>query len=402
MLMVEDGENNFKMVKKTMKMKKSTGPRRQVFGPVSTINSAPVAIGNSLRGTKPVVLQSKDGVRVMGRDFAFAAGSTVAAVTDWELIGGMPLSPAVLASSTLRNFNQIYNYFKFNKIVVHYITSSPTSQAGDVMFYVEKNRYNPAPDHTNSNFLNFVLSDVQTVIGPQWANHSAIITPCKDFKTTSYAITTDMDDDNQGAIYFYSKTNAANSPGYILIDYDITFKELSISPRAGQFPVVRGLFNPLCIGLSNVSVTIGSTNATNIAVQGNTPNGKASALPATTVGGDVYKFVCSITSSTASGVNAAWSNSAGTAPTSSNLFVTVDDVDVPFVIDDGTTLYLRAYDVTVGTAKNYVIGVYPTAELAIADSRPLKYGLTSTLTYNLCGTISLVSSSNNTIQQSTY
>lgn len=399
--MVEDGENNFKMVKKAMKMKRKS-VNRTVFGPVSTINTAPVAIGNSLRGSKPVIMQTKDGARIMGRDFAFAAGSTVAAVTDWELIGGMPLSPAVLASSTLRNFNQIYNYFKFNKIIVHYITSSPTSQAGDILFYMEKNRYNPAPDHTNSNFLNFVLSDVQTVIGPQWSNHSAVVTPGKDFKTTSFAITTDMDDDNQGAIYLYSKTNSANSPGYILIDYDITFKELSVSPRAGQFPVVRGLFNYLTIGISNVAVVLGTTQATAVSVQGNTPSGTGAAWPATTKGGDVYKFVCSLTSSTKSGVNSAWTASSGTTPTASNLFCAVDDIDAAFTIDDGTTLYLRAYDVTVGTAGLYVCGVYPTAECAITDTRPFRYNLTGTITYNLCGTISLVSSSNPNIQQSTY
>lgn len=396
--MVEDGENNFKMVKqKTMKMKKKMS-RRQVFGPVSTINSAPVAIGNSLRGTKPVVLQTKDGVRVMGRDFAFSARSTVAAVTDWELIGGMPLTPSVLATTTLKSFSQIYNEFKFNKVNVHYITSSPTSQAGDVMFYYERNRYSPAMDYSNNSFLNYVLSDVQTVIGPQWANHTATIVPENQFKLTSFGNSTDQDDDSQGAIYFFSKTNSANSPGYILIDYDITFKNLAINPRAGLLPITRGAFSSLTLSLGSTAVTLGVTDVKGLLLtSGKTPDGTASALPSGAKGGDVYKCVFAVTASTKAGVNSAW-----TVITSSNFLANADDVDTPVAVDDGFTCYLKIYDTTIGTAGNYVGALYPTAENAATDTKVYKYGATGTVVFDLCTTISLVYSIASSAQVSAY
>lgn len=230
-------------------------PLGTVFGAISTINTAPVAIGNSLVGSKPKVLQTAGGARVLGRDFAFAASSTVAAINDWEVIGGMPLTPCVLVSSVLRNFSQIYNKFKIAKMSVHYVTSSSTSQPGDVLFYYEKNRNSPAPDYSNSAFLNYVMSDPHTVIGPQWTNHSMTIEPVPEWKTTSFGITADTDDDNQGTVYFFSKTNTTNSPGYILIDYDITFKELSVNPRAGTLPVTRGLFNQLCLSYTGAVTT---------------------------------------------------------------------------------------------------------------------------------------------------
>jgi len=50
---------------------------------VSTINTAPVAIGNSIKGAKSIIQPSKNGgVRIIGRDFMFAPIGT-GAVLGW-------------------------------------------------------------------------------------------------------------------------------------------------------------------------------------------------------------------------------------------------------------------------------------------------------------------------------
>jgi len=375
MLMVEAGENNTKMVKKTVKMKKRASGR-QVFGPVSTINTAPVAIGNSLRGSKPVVVHTKDGARVMGRDFAFAAAGTSANITGWELIGGMPVTPAVLASSTLRNFNQIYNKFKFHKINVHYITSSPTTQAGDVMFYYEKSRLEPAIDYSNSSFLNYVMSDVRTVIGPQWANHTASIVFTDDFKSTGYGATIDGDDDTQGSIYLYSKTNATNSPGYILIDYEISFRELSISPRAGIFPCIRGLFTNVVFGPNGtVTSTTGVTPVTGLlTTAGKLLDGVTNSInPVGLLPGDIFKCMLCATAST-SGILNTWSTGGFTLST---LLANADAVDTTLTLDDGFTFYAKYSDTTVNASCDPSWSLHPTAAAAINNSRTFVYGGTN-------------------------
>jgi len=368
---------NFKMVKKTMQTKKRAS-RRQVFGPVSTINTAPVAIGNSLRGSKPAVVHTKDGARVMGRDFAFAAVGTNSLVTGWELIGGMPITPAVLASSTLRNFNQIYNKFKFHKMNIHYITSSPTSQAGDVLFYYEKSRLEPSVDYSNSSFLNFVMSDVRTVIGPQWANHTASIVFTDDFKSTGYGATIDGDDDTQGSIYLYSKTNATNSPGYILIDYDVSFKELSISPRAGIFPCVRGLFTNVVFGPSGglVSTTAGTTTVSGlVTTAGKLLDGTSTTSnPVGLLPGDVFKCMLCATAS-ASGVVNNWTSSGFTMST---LLANADAVDTALSLDDGFTFYAKYSDTTVDASSNPVWSFHSTAAGAVNNSRTFVYASTQT------------------------
>lgn len=360
------------------KMAKRTS-KKGSFGPVSAINTAPVSVGNSVRGASPSVTQTSDGARVVSRDFAFALASTPAAVTGWEIIGAMPVTPAVLPSSILRNYCQMFNKFKVNSFRVHYITSSPTSQAGDVMLYYEKDRFSPMVDYSNSSFLPYVLSDPNTVIGPQWTNHSVTLHPTRDWKTTLYGNQSDLNEDAEGTLFFFSKTNAANSPGYLLIDYDIQFKELSVNPRAGTLPIARG--QATFIGLSALTNSITAGNAANW-VWSTVKNitGATSAAPPGAIPGDIYKCVIQYTGTIPAG-NTTWSGSV--TPNVVNI-LQYGGTNRTLSIDDGLTVYL-SYNAT-----NYV-SLFPSLEGAVANSDPIEWQTTITsLVFSLCAEVHLV------------
>jgi len=380
--------------KRTIKVADPRPPkkRKTMFGPVSSIATAPVSIGNSIRGAKAQVTNLADGVRVVGRDFCFSAKSTVAAATDWSLIGGMPLTPACLPSTVLRNYVQMYNKFKINAINVHYITSSATSQTGDVMFYYEKDRMSPFVDFTNNSFLPYVLSDPHTIIGPQWTNHTLTIRPADGFNSTNYGLNSDLNEDSCGSVFLLSKTSSANSPGYLLMDYDITFKELSVNPRAGILPVARAQWNYLTLGLSASAKTTSSPFYAS--VTGNNPDGNATSIPNGSVSGDIFKAIVLATNSTVSGVNNSWTNC-----TLSNLMAyneglaSSGSTTTAITLDDGFTCYL------VYTANNGVVA-YSTFENAITNTNPILFGVSATVTFNLCFLVSLVYSNSSFIQSS--
>jgi len=346
------------------------------FGAVSTINTAPVSVGNSVRGSSPRVTQTTDGARVVGRDFAFALAGTAAAVNNWELIGSMPITPAVLPSSILRNYCQMFNKFKVNSVTLHYITSSPTSQAGDVMFYYEKDRLSPMVDYSNSSFLPYVLSDPHTVIGPQWTNHSIRLKPTRDWKTTLFGNQTDLNEDAEGVIHFFSKTNSANSPGYLLLDYDIQFKELSVNPRAGSLPVARGQSTFVCFSNSAAVSGIGTTATWSWDV-GKTIGNVTSAAPTGAAQGDIYKTVVQWTAS-----NVVNTQSGTVTPTASNMIRFQSDN--PITLDDGFTLYARFL--------NSNIQFYATIDAAVAGTQAIEWATTSTPAWApfLCAEIMLV------------
>lgn len=368
-----------------------TQQKKSSFGPVSSISSAPIAIGNSLRGSKPIVQHSVDGCRIRGRDFGFEMGASVALANGWTLVGGLPLTPAAMPATTLKSYCQMYGLFKFNSLSVHYITSSPTTQAGDVVFYYERDRTGPAPDPTSSSFLPFVLSDDNTVIGPQWTNHTAIIKPDPEFKSTDYGVNSDLNEEVNGSIFMYSKTNAASSPGYILLDYDITFKQVQSNPRAGLLPVVRAQWTQSALGVTGLAVVAGSTLIP--VIQGKTISGANAVSPPGTQAGDIFKCIFDVTNSTltagASGTNGPWTN-----VTVNNLLTLPDAVvgNVAYTIDDGFTCY-----VTIGANS---IRMYPTLANALTGTFPFNYGVTATVTWTACVYLSLVASQNSRLQTS--
>lgn len=361
-----------KMQKRARKL-----PARGAFGPVSTINTAPVSVGNSVRGSAPRVTQTTDGARVVGRDFAFALSGTAAAVTGWELIGGMPLTPAVLPSSILRNYCQMFNKFKINSVTVHYITSSPTSQAGDILFYFEKDRLAPMMDYSNSSFLPYTLSDPHTVIGPQWTNHSMVVKPTRDWKTTLYGNQSDLNEDAEGTIFFFSKTNAANSPGYLLIDYDIQFKELSVNPRAGSLPIARGQSTFVCLN-NTATVTANNGAIWNLTVGKNIAN-VTSALPTGAIPGDIYKCVLQVTASQQ--VNASWT---GTPTPTTAALLQYGNSNRTLTIDDGFTCY-AVYNAGVSVV------LYPDIESAVTQTDAIEWQTSTTSqVVNICAEFQLV------------
>nr|UHS71996.1 MAG: hypothetical protein 3 [Luteoviridae sp.] len=358
------------------------------FGPVSQINTAPVSVGNSVRGSRPAVTQTTDGARVVGRDFAFALSASAAAITNWELIGGMPITPAALPSSVLRNYCQMFNKFKVNRLVVHYITSSPTSQAGDVLFYYEKDATAPMCDYSSSNFLPFVLSDPHTVIGPQWTNHSMSVKPTPEWKTTLYGTNPDINEDKAGTIFLFSKTNAANSPGYILIDYDISFRTLSVNPRAGQLPVARAQSTFVCL-TATMATTAGVALPWTITSGKNIAN-ITSALPQGATPGDVYKAVLQITASTQ--VNPAWS--ATPTPTVSNI-LQYNATNRAVTLDDGFTVYL-----VYQTSTQFYMFVTPEEAVTMSGALEAQTSWASG-TINICAEIQLLRNINE-LNQSSY
>jgi len=317
----------------------------------------------------------------VGRDFAFALSSSAAAVTGWEIIGGMPLTPCALPSSILRNYCQMFQKFKINSIVAHYITSSPTSQAGDILFYYERDRLSPMVDYSNSSFLPYVLSDPHTMIGPQWTNHSMSVKPTGDWKTTLFGNQTDLNEDATGSLFLFSKTNAANSPGYLLIDYDISFKELAVNPRAGTLPVSRAQSTFVCL---TAPASISSSSAASFVITSGKNIANVTSAPATgALAGDIYKVVFQITASTQ--VNAAWSGTG--SPTVANLLTYADGTAI--TLDDGFTCYMNSVDNTNWT-------LFPTLEAAVAhqevsSSQSLEWGVTvTTNVVNICAEIQLV------------
>jgi hypothetical protein len=372
--------NKTKSKKKAMPAKPKNKARVQM-GPVTTINTAPVAIGNSVRGARCQSTPTQNGVLVNGRDFMFSPiGSGL--VQTWTCVGGAPLTPAAFADSTIRQYMQMYQKFRWKGLVAHYITSSPTSANGDVLFYRAKNRGNVFLSQTSPQLLPLVISDPDTVLGPQWTNHSARMQVTSSWKSTDYGMTDDLEEYADGELFLLSKTSTTDSPGYVLFDYQIEFAEMQITPRLLALPLPRILYSQANITISGAVST--STPAT-FNFGGNNITGTASTVPTGMTQGDIYKMIIDVTNSApASWVNVNATNLFKVRTTSGNVVG-----DTNFTTVDGTTIYAIA-----ATASSLFLCTSSSG--AYVGLPNIYFNVGATITANLQVWLSLVGTANTT------
>jgi len=334
------------------------------FGPVSAINTAPVAIGNSLRGMKTQVFHTATGARVVGRDFGFQPLNS-GTVTAWVLVGGIPITPMCLPSSILRQMAAMYGQFKLRSLTAHFITSSPTSANGDIMFYVRRNEGSVLPGPTTSTFLPYVLSDEYTILGPQWTNHSVYLGPSANWKSTDMGATPKLELYSDRDLFLYSKTSTSDSPGYIILDYDYEFREVSINPRIGNVATFAGTaaqWNQVALVVSGAKTA--GTTALVVNSFGTTGIGGTTITALSPPTGAIYEIILDV------------SNSTFSAATSSNFFMYAlnGTTNNTMAIADGQIMYLSAIN-------SGAIWLFNSIEGALADSTASQLYAGASVTY---------------------
>lgn len=325
------------------------------FAGVSEIGLAPVTIGNTVRSTKQQVLPARNGVRIIGRDFVMAVGGTSVNFSNWTLQAGFGLSPICLNATGLRGFFQTYERYRWNKVNIHYITSSPTSATGDVLIMYHSNHGGPKVDHTSSNFMSYALSTDSSLLGPQWTNHSVqLLSGERDWFNTDVLASEDIMHQADGEVLVYTRntTNGASpdQPGYLIIDYDVTFERRMLNPRVQTLPSSLFKWYPAVFHTSSV-VTAGQTISFDF--NGGNYAGVVPTLPIGIAIGDIFQVVFDIQFSTATGVTFATGFSV----------VVSNGVTVVYPINTGTTLYAVCGS-AVGTG---AFALYPNYEAALTD-----------------------------------
>jgi hypothetical protein len=327
----------------------------------------------------------------------FQLDNLISTKTDWTLVGGCPLIPHAFVASVMRSYASIYSEFVCHGFSFHYITAAPTNTVGDVMFYINKDRGNTLLDTTNGNFLSVVLSDPNTVMGPLWHNHTATYVPAFKKYTTNIFNDENLRAQGPGEVFVYTKTSASStigSPGYVLVDFDITFTTLQTSPRELTFPLSRLKYTCHGISIPATSPAIGDifTPLTTGAILDGSSVSPLSSDPAARLG-DIYKVVmlpdygvfvnCTPANVMAFGLR--------------NSLATPAPVNV--TVDDGFTCYAVLVNLSNG-----VILLYSTYEEASAQSAPFMYGSnTPGQVFNIPAYFSLVGSVNPAVlHQSNY
>lgn len=263
------------------------------FGVVGRMDSAPVNIGNTVRSVKPVVRATADGAVVTGRDYVQTLFGVSTTYTGWVVSGGFPLTPAALTATGLRGYFLSHELFRIRRLAVHYVTSSPTSLAGDILIVHHYNRGGPYVDMTSSNFLSYCMSTPSAIIGPQWVNKSVEIDEVDTYGwiPTDLFNSEDVEHQSAGEVIVYSKntTNGANAdqPGYILIDYHVEFKKRMLNPRSTTLPTNLMKF---WISSTAINLTPSVNQVMDLSFGGATYDGSTGIAPPGVSQGMIFKI----------------------------------------------------------------------------------------------------------------
>jgi len=178
----------------------------------------------------------------------------------------------------------------------------------------------------------------------------------------------DIDYQAQGEIFVYSKTSTTESPGYVLMDYDITFSELSVNPRAGLLPNGNIIYQPITLSTKAAAYTQNSTYLTfqsDTVYYGGTTITGLNSLPGVKAG-DLFKFSIDVANGNFSG----WTVSAGTKPTSANLMADYNgpaaNVNNTIALKDGYTIYILYESSTNITAYATIAQAYSAINALVA------------------------------------
>jgi len=211
------------------------------------------------------------------------------------------------------------------------------------MFSIGKNRTDPGANQTALTFLPYVLSDPNTVLGPQWMNHTCSFAPKGGWNTLDVGVNSDIDHASDGEIFLYSKTANSESPGYVLIDYDFSFAEMSVNPRAGALPNAGIVYSPTCLELEALAYTSGVTQLQFKTGTYWTGGSTCTALTSTAAFkvGDVYKVIFDMTAS-----SPTWTSTVSN-PNNTNLMGSnLDTFNQAITTNDGFTCYAVFYSST--------------------------------------------------------
>jgi len=341
-------------------------PAIRAFGGVSEVEAAPVSLGNTIRSVKPQTIHSQNGVRIKGRDYIMTIGGTASNFTDFTFQGGIGMSPIGLSATGLRGFFQTFEKYRWNQAMAHFITSSPTSTSGDVLMMYHSNHGGPKVDCTSANFLAYALSTDMAVLGPQWTNHSCqLIEGSHGWFKTDVLNTEDVEHQADGELLVYTRNtingNVTDSPGYVILDYDISFEDRLLNSRINVLPSSLFKWQPLAI--SAAAATVSNGDGVFVAITGSTTYDASTAVqPTGAAVGNIYQIVVDMTNSTAANIT----------PQSLGFSVIVNNRGtlsyVPFPVTTGVTFYMVCSSVN----SNGTYWLFPTYA-ACFSGQPLVY-----------------------------
>jgi hypothetical protein len=222
------------VAKKQQKMNTTTKPA----GLTKSQVMAPVSVGTSIRAIKPVMSRNVEGGHIRGKDFLGTVEGF--GVATFGLGKSALLNPAYFFSTFLGNFARSYEKYRWNSLRIHYVPKVATSAIGQLVMCSQRSVTEPGLRPEAGTFLNRAMSQGNAAFSPLWTGSYIDIDTDGEFRLVDPTSSADLDDAIHEELQVYCQTSVSGQVGYLIAEYDISFKEPIFQPHSTSIPISTG------------------------------------------------------------------------------------------------------------------------------------------------------------------
>jgi hypothetical protein len=218
----------------TKPKKKKSNKVHAGLAPSARASQAPVSIGTTLKSSPNVVKSASDNsITVLARDLLTSVISTNLTNVDMSL--WLPMNPIYLSSSSLSMYFTDYDSYKINQVTFYYIPACASTTVGEVLMYVIDNPESSLLNPLDSALLTKIMSEPIAAMGPCWQQNSIVWKPANvGFKKLNALIDQSPLETSFGDFCVYTTNESASTLGYVVADWDITFKDKRFNAMANK------------------------------------------------------------------------------------------------------------------------------------------------------------------------
>lgn len=200
--------------------------------------TAPISIGTVTRNFAPKVTRSNNSANIVGKDFIGTVEGQ--GVSTFGLGKSALLSPAYFNSTILGNICRSYEHYRFNRLRVHYVPKVATTAVGQLILCSQHSVSEPGLQPEAGTFLQRAMSQGNASFSPLWTPNYIDINTDSQWRLVDPATTVDLDDCILEELQVYTQVSASAQVGYLIAEYDISFKDSIYQPHASQIPFPTG------------------------------------------------------------------------------------------------------------------------------------------------------------------
>lgn len=200
--------------------------------------SAPNAISNVMTAIPTKTRSISDGIHVSGREFVGTVEGN--GVSTFGVGKSALIAPAYFYNGILGQLSRAYQYYKWRKLIVHYIPKVSTTTSGQVIICSSDNIDEPFFQPESVSLLSRAVVAGNGVMTPPWCPVRMMIVTDNVRRFVDPGVNVDINANIFCELQVYSQVSSSSQVGYLWLEYDCELLCPMLQPHLSELPFTSG------------------------------------------------------------------------------------------------------------------------------------------------------------------